>query len=351
MKKYSTVLLLAALLALGSCTAQTDGETESAPDTQETTTEDTESTAETDGTENAETSGTEADADTEPEATYDLAALTADNNIHHLLETHSSVTGHTETYDGTGDAPLAVKDTQYQRTDGRVQMLSKYVYAADNGENASYTEAYADADYSGALYEISGADKYFTAFPSAYYDTYIDGTWFPGAGEMSEETVDSVAEQDGTLVITTTTTYRQETELYARNLYYVDPETGALLYAESTSYSLPLGESVPQADYGMDTNEVMAVQKTTITYDTPISFDLLPHEQILASTDYAEVTFNIAPTTDANEIHWYPIAHGTHIFYQSDTAYTIYDDEELTNDVSGTALISTGEAATYFVTE
>ena len=94
--------------------------------------------------------------------------------------------------------------------------------------------------------------------------------------------------QDGTLVITTTTTYRQEAELYARNLYYVDPETGALLYAESTSYSLPLGESVPQADYGMDTNEVMAVQKTTITYDTPISFDLLPHEQILASTDYAE---------------------------------------------------------------
>ena len=78
---------------------------------------------------------------------------------------------------------------------------------------------------------------------------------------------------------------------------------------------------------------------------------ILPHEQILASTDYAEVTFNIAPTTDANEIHWYPIAHGTHIFYQSDTAYTIYDDEELTNDVSGAALISTGEAATYFVTE
>ena len=33
------------------------------------------------------------------------------------------------------------------------------------------------------------------------------------------------------------------------------------------------------------------------------------------------------------------------------SVYTIYDDEELTNDVSGTALISTGEAATYFVTE
>lgn len=345
MKKHITVLLIAALLVLSGCTAQDDNDIEPA-DTQETVSDSTESNTDAD-----ETEATETDVDTETKATYDLAELVSDNNIHHLLETHSSVTGHTETYDGDGTTPLAVTETQYQITDGKVQMISKYVYDADDGDNVSYTEAYADNDYSGALYEISGEYKYFTAFPAAYYDTYIDGTWFPGAGEMSEETVDSVSEQDGMIVITTTTTYRQEAELYARNLYYVDPENGALLYAESTSYSLPIGASIPQADYGMDTNEVMSKQQTTITYDTPISFDLLPHEQILASTDYEEVTFNIDPISDANEVHWYPIAHGTHILFQRDTSYTIYDDEELTNNVTGAELVSDGEAETYFVTE
>ena len=97
-------------------------------------------------------------------------------------------------------------------------------------------------------------------------------------------------------------------------------------------------------------DEPLTVQKTTVTYDAPIVFDIDPKAEIIGQThDYCEVTFVIDPETDEMEVHMYPIAHGVHIFFVSDKGYSVYGDEALEKDVTGEDTISEGEAMDLYV--
>lgn len=279
--------------------------------------------------------------------TYTLEEIYANNSVENVLRDHTVFTCHMDTYEGAdSDTPIGTSDKQFSMEDGSMQMTAHYSYDGTD----SYQWVGADKDFNGASYTVFDGEKHFIACPGDEYQDLITANWMGEDLSLMDETILSTSMQDGAAVIETLTTYKQEAEMYARTLYYVDPETGLLYGMETTTYSLPEGTEIPDAVYGMDENEVLTVQKTAVTYDTPITFDVDPKAEIIGQgQDYCEVTFDINPATDQMEVNWYPIAHGTHISFYSAENYTVYDDETLENDVTYEDIISEGEAMTLYM--
>ena len=155
------------------------------------------------------------------------------------------------------------------------------------------------------------------------YEDSVD-TWLAAIDEDSmTETVTGTSEQDGAIIVTTRTEYRDEADLYEETLYYIDPKTDDLLYMEVTSYNT-------------QDDSVAAVVKTEISYDAPVTFEAKPFETIIADQDYCEVNLIVNPQQDDMTVCWYPVAHGTQLTFVPFSDYTLYSDEDLTQviDVS-----------------
>ena len=280
------------------------------------------------------------------EAAFTLEDIRKNNTVEAALSRHSAFSYQQDTYLGEDSQPVSSTMGQYRREGGKLQFYAAF---HDRDGGVAYQQGYADDTYPGALYETSNSgEKYLTLYPQGEYEAALSALWSPAAvtEEGEQETLDSCTLQDGVVVVTSTTTYRQEAEYYERNLYYLEPDTGLLLYQETTSYTLSQGQSVPDVPYGQDTAPVMSVTKTTVTYDDPFTQEADPHGEILDENG-CRLTLTVAPQ-GAEEVLQYPVAQGTHIFFQSQEGAALYLDEDLSQDVTDEDLTADGPRMELF---
>ena len=267
--------------------------------------------------------------------TYTPTEIRASNSARNLL-THHNTVAYTRTFtDSEGNISGTVCE-QYTMADGLLQTNS--AYTDETGNVILSQQGHADSTYAGATYGLSGdGEKYMTLYPNnEMYEDSVD-TWLAAIDEDSmTETVTGTSEQDGAIIVTTRTEYRDEADLYEETLYYIDPETDDLLYMEVTSYNT-------------QDDSVVAVVKTEISYDAPVTFEAKPFETIIADQDYCEVNLIVNPQQDDMTAYWYPVAHGTELTFVPFSDYTLYSDEELTQVIDASLGIDiSGEVCNIF---
>ena len=267
--------------------------------------------------------------------TYTPDEIRENNSVKNVLSRHNTMT-YTRTFtDGEGNVNGTVRE-QFTMNDGFLQTNSDYT--DETGSVVYSNQGYADSTYAGASYGLSSdGTRNMTLYPdNETYESFAD-LWIAAADDESvTEAVTDTSEQDGAVIVTTRTDYRDEADLYAVTLYYVDPETDDLLYMEVTSYNT-------------QNDAVVAVTKTEISYDAPATFEAKPFEAIITSSDYCEVSLIVNPQRDDMHVFWYPVAHGTEVGFAPLSDYTLYTDEELTQEIDPTVGIDiSGEACNIF---
>lgn len=251
--------------------------------------------------------------------TYTPAEIRENNSARNLLTHHSALT-YTRTFADGEDNVNSTICEQYTMIDGFLQ--TNAAYADETGTVVYSQQGYADGTYAGATYALSSdGGMYMTLYPNnETYESACD-IWLAAADDDSmTETVTDTSEQDGAVIVTARTDYPDEEDLYEITLYYVDPETDDLLYMEATSYDA-------------QDDSVVAVVKTQISYDDPVAFTDKPFETIITDSDYCEVNLIVDPQQDDMTVCWYPVAHGTQLSFMPVLNYTLYSDEELTQEI------------------
>ncbi len=267
--------------------------------------------------------------------TYTPEEIRENNSAKNLLARHTAMT-YTRTFTDHEGNVSGTTCEQYTMADGLLQTQSAYT---DETGNVVYTQqGYADKTYTGATYGLaSSGEKYMTLYPdNETYESMVD-TWLATADENSiTEKVTDTTMQDGAVIVTVRTDYRDEADLYEMTDYRVDPETDDLLYMKTTSYNT-------------QDDSVVAVVTTEISYDKPITFDAKPFETIIADSDYCEVSLIVDPQQDDMTVCSYPIAHGTLLSFVPISDYTLYSDEGLTQKIADdTSIDISGEACNIF---
>ena len=286
-------------------------------------------------TDTAENGGTE---NQQIEA-YTLEKLRAQIGLDSLLKQHQQV-GYTEEFyeyrDGEADKTLTTTiKGRYWRENDMLQSDAEYL---DENGNVTYTQQdHGDATYAGASYGMSAdGDKYMTLMLPEEYDQITDRWLFELMNSTGDQTVQETTEQDGAIVVTVRTDYRDAADMYDISLYYIDSESGDLVGSDVTTYST-------------QDDQPMAEVLLTPTYDgTDFKLSANPFEAITGGTDYCEVTMIANPQQDDMQVCWYPVAHDTQLSFSSMGDVKLYADEELTQTLDGTSIDVSGEARNVF---
>ena len=176
------------------------------------------------------------------------------------------------------------------------------------------------------------------------YDLLLLGSSTWGCGELQDdgsvETIDDQSEQDGAVVISTTTTYNDMPDYYFTTLYYIDPATGELLAKSVT-------------DYSKDESGEASVLGTTL-YDWSYGESYLPDKELAAeafnSDEVCALTLVYNPGAADEETQGISIKRGTYVTFVSSTGNLLYADAALTQPIDDTLPIDTnGEEMTVYV--
>lgn len=179
-------------------------------------------------------------------------------------------------------------------------------------------------------------------YPSGEYEMYILDM-LPAcreADDSASETIDEQSEQDGAVLISTTTTYSDMPDYYYTTIYYVDPATGELLAMSVT-------------DYSKDDSGEASVLGTTL-YDWSYGESYLPDKELAAeafnSDEACALTLVYNPGAADEETQEISIKRGTYVTFVSSTGNQLYADAELTKTLDDTLPIDTnGESMTVYV--
>lgn len=297
------------------------------------------------GMQDGDTNNNDKNADEPKEIS--LEQVRADNIPEKLLEDHDTVT---VSIQGTGQdskETYAAK-VQYTRDDkGNLLLASHYSYTADSpvGEDEFFAQACLSIEGNGVYLSKMESDGRLNmnCYPSGEYESYIQ-EMLPSCGELQDagsvETIDDQSEQDGAVLISTTTTYTDMTDYYCTTIYYVDPATGELLAMSVT-------------DYSKDESGESSVLGTTL-YDWSYDETYAPEKELAAealdSNDACELTLVFAPGTAEEETQNYAVKRGTYVTFASSTGNQLYADAELTQPLDDTQPIDTsGESMTVYV--
>lgn len=237
---------------------------------------------------------------------------------------------------------------QYTRDDkGNLLLASHYSYTADSpvGEDEFFAQACLSIEGNGVYLSKMESDGRLNmnCYPSGEYESYIQ-TMLPSCGELQDdgsvETIDEQSEQDGAVVISTTTTYNDMPDYYFTTLYYVDPATGELLAKFVT-------------DYSKDESGEASVLGTTL-YDWSYGESYLPDKELAAeafnSDEVCALTLVYNPGAADEETQEISIKRGTYVTFVSSTGNLLYADAELTQPLADTLPIDTnGESTTVYV--
>ena len=264
-----------------------------------------------------------------------------------LLEKYDAVTVNIQGTDRDGRETYTAK-VQYTRDDkGNLLLASHYSYTADSpvGEDEFFAQACLSIEGNGVYLSKMESDGRLSmnCYPSGEYESYIQ-EMLPSCGELQDdgsvETIDDQSEQDGAVVISTTTTYNDMPDYYFTTLYYVDPETGELLAKSVT-------------DYSKDESGEASVLGTTL-YDWSYGESYLPDKELAAeafnSDEVCALTLVYNPGAADEETQEISIKRGTYVTFVSSTGNLLYADAALTQPIDDTVSIDTnGEEMTVYV--
>lgn len=260
-----------------------------------------------------------------------------------LLEKYDAVTVNIQGTDRDGEVTYNAR-LQYTDWDGEALLMSShYNYTANSGpgEEELWSEGcgslYAtrmtsDDTASLNIYPIPGEG-------TEYLREMLPQCTDPAA-KNAEETLDERSEQDGAVVISTTTTYNDMPDYYFTTLYYVDPATGELLAKSVT-------------DYSKDESGEASVLGTTL-YDWSYGESYLPDKELAAeafnSDEVCALTLVYNPGAADEETQEISIKRGTYVTFVSSTGNLLYADAALTQPIDDTVSIDTnGEEMTVYV--
>ncbi len=276
-----------------------------------------------------------------------LEQVRADNIPEKLLENHEAVTVSIQGTDQDSKETYTAK-VQYTRDDkGNLLLASHYSYTADSpvGEDEFFAQACLSIEGNGVYLSKMESDGRLNmnCYPSGEYESYIQAM-LPSCGELQDdgsvETIDDQSEQDGAVVISTTTTYNDMPDYYFTTLYYIDPATGELLAKSVT-------------DYSKDESGEASVLGTTL-YDWSYGESYLPDKELAAeafnSDEVCALTLVYNPGAADEETQGISIKRGTYVTFVSSTGNLLYADAALTQPIDDTLPIDTnGEEMTVYV--
>ena len=263
-----------------------------------------------------------------------------------LLAKYDAVTVSIQGTDQDGKETYTAK-VQYTRDDkGNLLLASHYSYTADSpvGEDEFFAQACLSIEGNGVYLSKMESDGRLNmnCYPSGEYESYIQAM-LPACGELQDdgsvETIDDQSEQDGAVVISTTTTYSDMPDYYFTTLYYIDPATGELLAKSVT-------------DYSKDESGEASVLGTTL-YDWSYGESYLPDKELAAeafnSDEVCALTLVYNPGAADEETQEISIKRGTYVTFVSSTGSLLYADAELTQPIDDTVSIDTnGEEMTVY---
>ena len=275
-----------------------------------------------------------------------LEQVRADNIPEKLLEDHDTVTVSIQGTDQDSKETYTAK-VQYTRDDkGNLLLASHYSYTADSpvGEDEFFAQACLSIEGNGVYLSKMESDGRLNmnCYPSGEYEMYILDM-LPAcreADDSASETIDEQSEQDGAVLISTTTTYSDMPDYYYTTIYYVDPATGELLAMSVT-------------DYSKDDSGEASVLGTTL-YDWSYGESYLPDKELAAeafnSDEACALTLVYNPGAADEETQEISIKRGTYVTFVSSTGNQLYADAELTKTLDDTLPIDTnGESMTVYV--
>ena len=296
------------------------------------------------GTQGGDTNNNDKNADEPKEIS--LEQVRADNIPEKLLEDHDTVTVSIQGTDQDSKETYTAK-VQYTRDDkGNLLLASHYSYTADSpvGEDDFFAQACLSIEGNGVYLSKMESDGRLNmnCYPSGEYEMYILDM-LPArreADNSASETIDEQSEQDGAVLISTTTTYSDMPDYYYTTIYYVDPATGELLAMSVT-------------DYSKDDNGEASVLGTTV-YDWSYDESYAPEKELAAeafnSDEVCALTLVYNPGAADEETQEISIKRGTYVTFVSSTGSLLYADAALTQPIDDTVSIDTnGEEMTVYV--
>lgn len=296
------------------------------------------------GMQDGDTNNNDKNADEPKEIS--LEQVRADNIPEKLLEDHDTVTVSIQGTDQDSKETYTAK-VQYTRDDkGNLLLASHYSYTADSpvGEDEFFAQACLSIEGNGVYLSKMESDGRLNmnCYPSGEYEMYILDM-LPAcreADDSASETIDEQSEQDGAVLISTTTTYSDMPDYYYTTIYYVDPATGELLAMSVT-------------DYSKDDSGEASVLGTTL-YDWSYGESYLPDKELAAeafnSDEACALTLVYNPGAADEETQEISIKRGTYVTFVSSTGNQLYADAELTKTLDDTLPIDTnGESMTVYV--
>lgn len=275
-----------------------------------------------------------------------LEQVREDNIPEKLLEDHDTVTVSIQGTDQDGKETYTAK-VQYTRDDkGNLLLASHYSYTADSpvGEDEFFAQACLSIEGNGVYLSKMESDGRLNmnCYPSGEYEMYILDM-LPAcreADDSASETINEQSEQDGAVLISTTTTYSDMPDYYYTTIYYVDPATGELLAMSVT-------------DYSKDDSGEASVLGTTV-YDWSYDESYAPEKELAVeafnSDEACALTLVYNPSAADEETQEISIKRGTYVTFVSSTGSLLYADAELTQPLDDTLPIDTnGEEMTVYV--
>lgn len=264
-----------------------------------------------------------------------------------LLAKYDAVTVNIQGTDRDGEVAYTARLQYTDGGDSTILMSSHYSYTAYSpvGEDEFFAQACLSIEGNGVYLSKMESDGRLNmnCYPSGEYESYIQ-EMLPSCGELQDdgsvETIDEQSEQDGAVVISTTTTYSDMPDYYFTTLYYVDPATGELLAKSVT-------------DYSKDESGEASVLGTTL-YDWSYGESYLPDKELAAeafnSDEVCALTLVYNPGAADEETQEISIKRGTYVTFVSSTGNLLYADAELTQPIDDTVSIDTnGEEMTVYV--
>lgn len=308
------------------------------------------------GTQGGDTNNNDSNTDEPKEIT--LEQVRVDNIPEKLLENHEAVTVSIQGTDQDSKETYTAK-VQYTRDDkGNLLLASHYSYTADSpvGEDEFFAQACLSIEGNGVYLSKMESDGHLNmnCYPSGEYESYIQAM-LPACGELQDdgsvETIDDQSEQDGAVLLSTTTRFEDQDGYYYTTLYYADPATGELLAMSVTDY----------IEDGAGGATEMGTTLYNWSYDEPYNQEpyksgrYLLNDVVYATDDTRPACLLTVclPAEEGGEDWWvneYHVARGTYVNICCRSGCTLYADAALTQPIDDTVSIDTnGEEMTVYV--
>lgn len=291
------------------------------------------------------------DSADEPQIT--IEQIRAANDPRSLLEKHDAVTVTVQ----ESDQNDAVTDTaKFQYTYVVDEVLAWYHYQYTENSDAGEDEVWGEADekmYAERRASDDNASLNIYPIPGEGTEYLLDilPQCADPAAKNAEETLDVRSEQDGAVLLSTTTRFEDQDGYYYTTLYYADPETGELLAMSVTDY---------MADGEGGATE-MGTTLYNWSYNEPYETEpyksgrYLLNDVVYATDDTRPACLLTVclPAKEGGEDWWvneYHVARGTYVNICCRSGCTLYADAALTQPIDDTVSIDTnGEEMTVYV--